>query len=310
MKRFTWIRRAAPVIMGCLLASSLGAAAEKEHPGKPFLWKIEGKGLEKPSFLFGSNYPPSPEGFHPQVEAAFAGCDILSTDVPTDAEAQQEALPLYSRTDGKTLEEAIGEDLATALSAQFKRVDQRLELGHFKDSKTWMIAWLLPSLEDRLKRVKTMDALLAERASKAGKELRPLMSHEEQAKFFNTLSEDDQVKMIKGQIAKLNKQQELDVNAKLRSLELYRAGEEAPVLELADSDLAEMLNDHPELLLQFRKVLVQDWSVLLSQRIAGNLTALPAKSQFIIIPVGYTVSPQGVRNRLSEAGFQITRINQ
>ena len=60
MKRFAWICRAALVIAGGLLAQPLRAVEEKGHPAKPLLWKIEGNGLEKPSYLFGTIHVSTP----------------------------------------------------------------------------------------------------------------------------------------------------------------------------------------------------------------------------------------------------------
>jgi uncharacterized protein YbaP (TraB family) len=310
MKRFTCIRRAASLIMGCVLASALGGAAENEHPGKPFLWKIEGKELQKPSYLLGTAYPPPPEGFHPQVEAAYAKCDVLLTEVPLDPESEKKALPLVSRSDGKTFQEALGEDLANEVEGEIKRMDPRLELVHFKDYKTWVMVWLLPSLKEHVMNVKTMDRLLADRASMEGKEIRPLASYEEQVAFFNTLPEDDQRSMMKGEIAKMRKERESGMDPRARALEVYRTGDEAVLLKEADASLAAMLEGQPELLGRIRKGVVEDWNVLFSKRILENLEASPGKSHFIPFTTGNIVTGQGILARLSEAGFQITRIDQ
>jgi uncharacterized protein YbaP (TraB family) len=310
MKRFTCIRRAVSLIMGCLLASVSGVAAADEHPGKPFLWKIEGKELRKPSFLFGITYPPPPEGFHPQVEAAYAKCDVLMIEVPLDPEYEKKAIPLISRSDGKTLQEALGEDLANEVEGELKRMDPRLELVHFKDYKTWVMVWLLPSLKEHVMNVKTMSRLLADRASGEGKEIRPLATYEEQVAFFNTLSENDQRSMMRGEISKIKRERESGVDPRARSLDLYRAGDEAALLKEADASLGAMLEGEPELLQRIRKGVIHDWNILFSKRILENLEASPGKAHFIPFTTGNIVTEQGILARLSEAGFQITRIDQ
>jgi uncharacterized protein YbaP (TraB family) len=52
MKRF--IQSAVFSLASVVLLGGQVFGQEVKHPEKPLLWKIEGKGLEKPSYLFGT----------------------------------------------------------------------------------------------------------------------------------------------------------------------------------------------------------------------------------------------------------------
>lgn len=49
------------------------AEAEPKHPAKPLLWKVEGKGLTQPSYLFGTIHTSKGPAvtLHPATQKAF-----------------------------------------------------------------------------------------------------------------------------------------------------------------------------------------------------------------------------------------------
>lgn len=108
MKYFSWLPGVALFLASSLIQPL--AAAELAHPLKPLLWKIEGGGLKKPSYLFGTiHLSMAPVGnLHPAAEKAFATSEVIHTEIPLDATSQMAIVPMIMRKDGKTLDESIG----------------------------------------------------------------------------------------------------------------------------------------------------------------------------------------------------------
>ena len=87
MKKFTCF-----LFFGLLTLAQLGLADDEEmkHPEKPLLWKVEGKGMKEPSWLFGTIHIG--EGpivtLHPAADKAFENSDAVYTEVPMDMATQ------------------------------------------------------------------------------------------------------------------------------------------------------------------------------------------------------------------------------
>jgi uncharacterized protein YbaP (TraB family) len=159
-----------PFLVAAALASPL-AAQESTHPAKPFLWKIEGKELQKPSYLFGTIHLSSPEmkDLHPAAEKAFTSADALFTEIPMDPADQVALMPTLIRADGKTLAESIGKELSAALDEELKAINPALDSLPFQTMKTWVMAVTLPLLKSQLQGQKALDSILWARATKAEK---------------------------------------------------------------------------------------------------------------------------------------------
>ena len=67
-----WLPRAATALAVGLLALPV-CAQEAKHPEKPLLWKIEGNGLKKPGYLFGTIHLSNDVigNLHPTAAKAF-----------------------------------------------------------------------------------------------------------------------------------------------------------------------------------------------------------------------------------------------
>jgi uncharacterized protein YbaP (TraB family) len=122
------------------------------HPVKPLLWKIEGKGLSKPSYLFGTIHLGSGPlaKLHPAAEAAFEQSDVLYTEIPFDQKTQLGATRLLLRNDQKTLVQSIGEKLKNRLDEELAAINPQLDSEPFQSLKTWAVAATLPMLKAQI----------------------------------------------------------------------------------------------------------------------------------------------------------------
>ena len=130
------------ILIALLLSVSLFAQSKEKqaidastlkHPVKPALWKIEGKGLEKPSYLFGSIHLGDPRvtTLHPDAEKAFVASDHFYAEIDLDPAKQMAIAPKLMRKDGKTLSESIGPDLTGKLKTAVEEHGLGEKLLHF-----------------------------------------------------------------------------------------------------------------------------------------------------------------------------------
>lgn len=148
-----------------------GVAAEPAHPVKPLLWKVEGPAMAEPSYLFGTLHlgDKAVVTLHPAAEKAFGVATGLHVETAMDPASQIASMRAVMRDDGKTLNAAIGKDLAKRLDTELKAVNPELDAQPFQGFRTWMMAYSLPYLEQQMAGMKPLDLVLWERAEKEGK---------------------------------------------------------------------------------------------------------------------------------------------
>ena len=116
-----------------------------KHPSRACLWKVEGKALTKPSWLFGTIHIGDPRvtTLHPRAEEAFDALDVFYAEIDLDPAAQAALLPLMMRKDSKTLSEAIGPELSKELDATLKSINPEASAEPFQPLKTWVVTMTL-----------------------------------------------------------------------------------------------------------------------------------------------------------------------
>ncbi len=174
------------------------AAAEGKHPEKPLLWEIQGKGLEQPSYLFGTIHLGAEEvtTLHPAAKDAFEKADAVYTEVPMDKASQLAAAPLTIRKDGKTLDESVGPELAALINEELKLINPALDSGAFQALSTWVVAISIPLLPDQLAGRVALDKVLWDEAEAAGKSTGALETVVGQLGIFTGMTEDEQIILL------------------------------------------------------------------------------------------------------------------
>jgi uncharacterized protein len=183
------------------------AEAEPKHPLKPLLWKVEGKGLTQPSYLFGTiHISKGPAAtLHPAAQKAFDASSHFYAEIPMDPESQIALAPLMMRKDGKTLDEAIGKDLAEELNAELKLINPALDSTPFQSMNTWLAAILPQMLPHQMEGGKPLDLQLWEKAKASGKSTAGMEKPEAQMIAFTELTEAEQVIMLSETLRLLKK---------------------------------------------------------------------------------------------------------
>jgi uncharacterized protein YbaP (TraB family) len=310
MKLFQWLGRFALVAAGGLLAQPL-AAEEKGHPAKPLLWKIEGNGLEKPSYLFGTIHLSTPTiaNLHPAAEKALVSADAVYTEIPMDADSQMKMVPLLMRKDGKTLSESIGKELSAALDAELKLINPQLDATPFQPLQTWAVTMSLPVLKYQLQGAKAVDQVVSERALKEGKELRALETVQEQMGVLGGFSEEENIIILKETLGQLKEDRAKGIDGTEVMLGAYNAGDDAKLekeIDRMNQTVAE--SEHKELGERFIKKLFQDRNLSMAATIGDHLGKEGGKVHFFAAGAGHFIGKDNICDHLTKKGYRINRI--
>lgn len=311
MKRFSWFCRTALLFAGVALALPIASAQEKGHPVKPLLWKIEGNGLEKPSYLFGTIHisTPAMQSLHPLAEKAFDSAEVLYTEVPFDAKNQMALAPLLIRKDGKTLSDSIGEELTTELDAELQRINPQLNSVPFQQLKTWSVTMALPVLKYQLRGAKAVDQLLSDKAIKAGKEALALETIESQFGILDGFEEDEDIIVLKETLRQIKEDRAAGTDSVDNLIAAYIAGDEKLLsgeIEKSFKQIAE--SEHKELGERFMKKLFEERNLSMAVTIDEQLRLKPAKVRFFAVGAGHYIGKDNIRDHLAAKGYRITRI--
>ncbi|SHI83715.1 Uncharacterized conserved protein YbaP, TraB family [Rubritalea squalenifaciens DSM 18772] len=177
MKRFLFITCAFLINIAYVGAQQVEEKVDfskLKHPLKPFLWKVEGNGLKKPSYLLGSVHLGDPRllKLHPAAERAFLQADTLATEVTFEnnpQEAEQKDEPNITRKSQFNLKADLGLDLYKDVSKELNTISPDLDISFYETKQTWFLVLTLPCMESLLSHHTFMDEHLAKRATKLSK---------------------------------------------------------------------------------------------------------------------------------------------
>ncbi len=304
--------------MACALLAAVGFAGiahaeEPQHPVKPLLWKIQGEGLEKPSYLFATiHLGGGPlDNLHPAAEAAFDAADVVYTEVPMDPGTQLAMVAGMIRKDGKTLTESIGPGLAEKFDEELKQINPALDATPFNQLKTWTAAMALPMLPAQLQGDTPIDIMLWQKAVAAKKQTAGIEKPEDQSGIFDDLTEDEQIILMEEMI-RILREDRAEGRDSIRDLRTaYVSGDIAAVqveMEKALQDLA--VGEHKEFGERLMKRLIDDRDANMAGTIHRFLQESPGKVHFFAAGAGHFASKTSILAHLGEKGYQITAITE
>jgi uncharacterized protein YbaP (TraB family) len=301
------------IVAATILSALAPVGAAPEHPVKPMLWKVEGPGLEKASYLFGTIHvgDKAVTTLHPAADKAFEASTALHTEAAMDMESQLASMKVMMRDDGKQLDAAIGEDLAKRVDAELKKINPELSAAPFQVMKTWTVAYLLPFLPEQMKGIKPLDMVLWERAENAGKKTAGMQESKDQVAGFNQLTEDEQIALLRATIDSLEKDRRAGRNRMKEGAEIYVAGDAAKLDAFATESMAELTGgkDAP-LTRKLLETILKDRDVIMADYIAATLKKDPADVHFFAAGAGHYASADGVPSLLEKKGYKVTRIEE
>ncbi len=304
---FVWMLPMAAFLTGSALCE------EAKHPEKPLLWKIEGNGLAKPSYLFGTIHIGTPEvlNLHPAAKRAFDSADVVYTEVTMDEEARKVDLPLLLRKDGKTLSESIGKELSARFEEELKLVDPDLEAERFDPLVTWMTAIVLPTLPDLMDGNSSLDQTLWERAVAAGKKTGALETLAGNAAMFEEMGEKAQIVMLSATMDFMEKCRDEKEDPMERMGDVYQTGD----MELIRKETEKFFlfmeqGENGATGKLVRKGLLDGRNVKMAAVAASHLKEEPNAIHFFAAGAAHFATETGIGDQLQKAGYTVTRITE
>lgn len=279
-------------------------------PDQPFLWRIDGNGLETPSHLFGTIHFSNDRiaQLHPAAELAFSRSQVFHAEVSMEMMDQMGIAMAMMRRDGKTLRESIGPELSTQLDVYLKSINPQLNAAILQPMKTWAATMTAVMLPMQMQGGEALDLLLWNRAKEAGKKTAALEKAEDQLAAFEILTEPEQIIYLRETLRLLSV--EKDPFAGI--IAAYETGDEEELHKRLMESM-ELNAENPEV----RRVGERLIASLLTARdekmatkIHGVLSADPKISHFFAAGAAHFLGEESIRNHLTAKGYTVTRIRK
>ncbi|MCW1884818.1 TraB/GumN family protein [Luteolibacter flavescens] len=283
--------------------------AEAEHPVKPLLWKVEGPGVEKPSYLFGTLHVGDKRvvTLHPDAEKAFKESGAVHTEAPLDMKSQIASMPLMMRGDGKKLDDVIGEELAKRVEKELKTINPDLDATPFQPMKTWMVAYTLPFLPEQMKGIKPLDMVLWERGAAEGKKTSGMQEIKDQVEGFNSLSDEEQTALLKSSLDYLEKDRAAGKDRMKAAADVYVTGDVKKINDLALESMTELSGgEDAPLMKKLMDSILTKRDGIMADYVEATLKKDPGTVHFFAAGAAHYAGKDGVPSLLEKKGYKVT----
>lgn len=258
------------------------------------LYKIEGKDIQKPSYIYGTIHimPKKQFVISESITTALKECEtlVMEVDINMDVRTQIDAAQRSLLPDGKTIA-----DITTAENAQ--RIRQFcMDSLHWKESKYTRMSRLTPFflssviLQDLIGKSKSFEVELNKLAEKNKLTTLGLETIQLQMDLVNDVPYEEQIKLLLEGLTTNNSEYN-------KMLDCY--------LKKDINKLGELMNDaelSPEFYSNFLVKRNLNWLPLIAK-------LAQEKPIFIAVGAGHLPGEQGVLNLLRTAGYTVTPIN-
>jgi uncharacterized protein YbaP (TraB family) len=188
-----------------LLLFFMGAAGLKAQQTDTLphtlLWKIEGKGMKKPSYLYGTMHVSSDKAFHlmDSVTIALESCSAFAAEINMDSLDLMALAAQMQMEDGQTINHLLS-DTDYRLVSNYMQKTMGIPLFLFKTIKPVIILFTLQGKslgEDNKDSLhKVLDMFLFDLAKQDGKQVMGLETAESQLALLSDMPLEDQAKQL------------------------------------------------------------------------------------------------------------------
>ncbi|MEA3274422.1 MAG: TraB/GumN family protein [Pseudomonadota bacterium] len=277
-------------LLGVLLA---GVAQAQERPlEKSLLFEVRNDN-GKPSYLFGTIHSEDDRVLElpPPVQDAFDRSRALAMEAVPDAAAIIRSMVTMVYTDGRTLEDVVGPSLYRETVKAMETIG--MTETAFKDFKPWAIVTLLSV--PRAQTGEFLDMRLYKAALADGKSVVGLETIDEQLAVFESLSEGDQVAMLRETLAVRDQLSEVFE----RLLSAYVQRDLAELMRLSNDYLH---GGDPALAERFEAAALDARNVRMVERM---LPLLAEGGYFVAVGALHFPGEGGILERLLAAGLDV-----
>ncbi|MBP9133861.1 MAG: TraB/GumN family protein [Saprospiraceae bacterium] len=266
------------------------------QPEESLLWKIEGKGLSKPSYLFGTIHliPEDKYFFTKEMENAFAQSDQvifeIDLNVMNDMSQMAAILVKMRMPDSVSLQDLISPEDYSLL--QEKAKDSGMPLFMFENIKPLFLQTLLDDVNSQKSQMASYEINLAQKASNTGKGIGGLETIDDQMAAIDAVPLKEQAAMLMESL-KSPDSQNIDT-----LIQLYEQQKIQELHDMIESSFAQSKDNYMDSFLKNRNV---KW-------IDNMKRLMSEKSTFFAVGAGHLAGKSGVINLLREKGYKVTAI--
>lgn len=266
------------------------------QPEESLLWKIEGKGLSKPSYLFGTIHliPEDKYFFTKEMENAFAQSDQvifeIDMNVMNDMSQMAAILVKMRMPDSVSLQDLISPEDYSLL--QEKAKDSGMPLFMFENIKPLFLQTLLDDVNSQKSQMASYEINLAKKASNTGKDIGGLETIDDQMAAIDAVPLKEQAAMLMESL-KSPDSQNIDT-----LIQLYEQQKIQELHDMIESSFAQSKDNYMDSFLKNRNV---KW-------IDNMKRLMSEKSTFFAVGAGHLAGKSGVINLLREKGYKVTAI--
>ena len=282
-------------ILSLLVATTLSVfsitAQELENST---LWKIEGNGLENPSYLFGTIHITCDATLEGDVKKALDETTQIVMELDMDDPSMQMKMMkgMYLKN-GKTLKDFVSEEDYKTIDSLFIN-NMGMSVKMMENVKPFFLSSMFyPKMLDCP--MQSFELELTKIAKEQKEEIYGLETIEEQIKVFDDIPLEDQyADLIR--MAENNLEDDKDIFAKM--LKVYKEENITALLDMMDDDKNKTVSNHQDKLLNERN---ENWISKIGEYAKDQPT-------FFGVGAGHLAGDNGVINLLRDAGYTVTAI--
>jgi uncharacterized protein YbaP (TraB family) len=269
------------------------ASAQKQSPVRDYklLWKIEGKGLKKPSYLFGTMhlYDNRVFDFSDSVLLKLKECNAFAMEIHPDSMVAFTLRKMISRNNKNEFK-----DLLTP--AEYKEIDSLMKLRTGYTLDNIRMPQLAPMMIEKKMGKKNknifLDIYLYSLAKKSGKKILGLEKTEDQLEIRAPRSAEALRKMLQEQTDPAAQEKQLE-----KMIDIYHRGN----IDELNSLLSVMKLTNPE---QYKKMFTDR-----NRGMAINIAKeIHQSTVFVAVGAGHLPGDEGVIRLLQKEGYRVTPV--
>lgn len=259
------------------------------------LWKIEGDGVQKGCYLFGTMHLIEKEYFlfPKQLEKAFSKADVLVMELP-GLPNQLEAMK-YLKLDNETFFDYFSESQSDSIIEWVKNhigMSEESFRTNFTKLKPFAVSQLATQMHF-IGKTESYEMTFDKLARENGMKIRGLETVAEQMQIFDDLTREQQAEMVMSSVRNPNE----GIEMTRETMQVY-SSQEVDSLYMMIEEQGEIFSDEQAAFLDDRN---KRWIPQIEAYIKENRT-------FIAVGAGHLGGPNGVIRLLEERGYTLTPI--
>jgi len=296
------IRAGSVVLLTMLAIVSCAQKTPKKDepaPGNSLLWKVEGNGLEKPSWLFGTIHMLCKDDavLSDNMRQVINDCDVVYMEM--DLDNLFEMMGAFSKmkmTGDTTLRDLLTEKEYNKVKSYFEEKSTMLPFSVLETYKPMMASSLLSEGELPCEGAISMEQIIMAAAKEKGKKIKGLETMAQQAGFLDSIP----YKYQAAELVKYIDSAGTDQGQNTLMSQLFDAYRNQDLKKLEDlmMDGDAGMSSFSDILLYRRNA---NWVVKLK-------TLMTEKSLLVAVGAGHLPGDKGVINLLRKAGYKVTPV--